>query len=189
MAKEVLQIEIMPMPPAGRGEENPWPQWPAILRTSTSHEEGCERTWNILTKEFIKGSNGQLTGIKVVNVAWEYNQEKGRSEFKEDQGSERIIPCDLAFLAIGFLHAEKGQMLEDLGVTTDQRGNVIAQDYHTVSPGVFVAGDMRRGQSLVVWAISEGREAAAEIGKYLGAKENISSSAILRKKSRSILSV
>ncbi len=187
LAEEVMQIEIMPMPSSVRGEDNPWPLWPAVLRTSSSHEEGCDRSWNILTKAFITDNDGNLKGIKIVEVEWAINPETERSEFMEVPDSEQVIDCDLAFLAIGFLHPEKGKMIADLGVTTDHRGNVIATDYHTESKGVFVAGDMRRGQSLVVWAISEGREAAAKIDNYLSGPELRRNS--IRLKARSILSV
>ena len=166
-AESVTQIEIMPMPPASRSNENPWPQWPFILRTSSSHEEGCDRTWNILTKEFIANEDGWLEGIKCVSVSWEYNPEKGRSEFMEIKGSERVLECDVAFLAIGFVHPEHGKMLDDLGVQLTDRGNVADKNYQTTNPKVFAAGDMRRGQSLVVWAISEGREAAEHMNAFL----------------------
>ena len=166
-ANSVQQIEIMPMPPNSRADENPWPLWPFILRTSTSHEEGCDREWNVLTKEFIMDDKGNLTGLKLVDVSWELNEETGRSGFEEIKGSERTLPCDHAFLAIGFVHPEHGKMLTDLGVELDARGNVSADNYQTTNPKVFTAGDMRRGQSLVVWAISEGREAAKEMDSYL----------------------
>jgi glutamate synthase (NADPH/NADH) small chain len=185
-AKSVHQIEIMPMPPGMRAEDNPWPQWPFILRTSTSHEEGCDRAWNVLTKEFIKNEDGYLEGIKLVNVSWEYNAEKGRSEFQEVKGTKRILPCELVFLAIGFVSPEHSKMLKDLDVELDARGNVAAVNYQTKNPKVFVAGDMRRGQSLVVWAISEGREAAAHVDHYLRKGEEISR---IAKKSVNILSV
>ena len=191
-AESVQQIEIMPMPPDHRSEDNPWPLWPFILRTSTSHEEGVERQWNVLTKKFLVNEDGFLEGISLVNVQWEFNETKGRSEFQEVKGTERAIPCDLAFLAIGFVHPEHGKMMEDLGVEIDNRGNVVTQDYQTSNPKVFAAGDMRRGQSLVVWAISEGREAAERLSRYFdksGVKDNKGYSRILEKKSESILTV
>lgn len=186
-ASEVYQIEILPMPPSSRNEDNPWPLWPFILRTSTSHEEGCDREWNILTKEFILDEHGVLKGLKVAEVSWELNKETGRSGFEEVKGSEKIIEADFAFLAIGFVHPEHTKMLEDIGVTLDQRGNVQANNYQTNNPKVFAAGDMRRGQSLVVWAISEGREAAAEINKYLQPAEF--KTRLMRSKSRNLLDV
>jgi len=159
-AKSVTQIELLGKPPSDRSENNPWPEWPMVLRTSTSHEEGCDREWAILTKEFI-GEKGKLTGLKVVNIEWD---DKG---FKEIDGSERTLPCELALIAAGFVHPQKEGMIDQLGVELDERGNVLADNYATSVDGVFTAGDMRRGQSLVVWAISEGREAARELDKYL----------------------
>jgi glutamate synthase (NADPH/NADH) small chain len=161
----VTQIELMPMPPSERSDKTPWPNWPMMLRTSSSHEEGCERTWSILTKEFIGNEKGELTGIKLVDIEWKVKE--GKMGFEEDPSTERIIECDLAFLAMGFLHPERAEMLEELGISLDERGNIQAQNYQTHNPKVFAAGDMRRGQSLVVWAISEGREAAREIDLHL----------------------
>jgi glutamate synthase (NADPH/NADH) small chain len=186
-AASVQQIEIMPMPPQFRTEDNPWPQWPFIMRTSTSHEEGSERSWNVLTKEFLVNEDGWLEGIKLVTVEWQYNKAKGRSEFVEVKGTERVLECDLAFLAIGFVHPEHGKMLEDLGVKVNDRGNVSDQNYQTSNPKVFAAGDMRRGQSLVVWAISEGREAAAAIDDYL--EQNNPAKVKIQTKKRNLLEV
>jgi glutamate synthase (NADPH/NADH) small chain len=186
-AEEVHQIEILPMPPSSRNVDNPWPLWPFILRTSTSHEEGCDREWNILTKEFVKDADGKLKGLKVVEVSWELNKETGRSGFEEVKGTEKIIEAEFAFLAIGFVHPEHSKMLEELGITLDQRGNVQANNYQTNNPKVFAAGDMRRGQSLVVWAMSEGREAAREINKYLYPKEF--KNRLIRSKQDNLLSV
>lgn len=165
-AKSVSQIEIMPKPPKDRTETMPWPNWPMILRTSTSHEEGCERSWAVVTKEFIGDSNGNLTGIKLIEVEWK-KAEPGKPPFVEIAGSEKVIPCELALLAMGFLHPQHQGLLEQLGVERDERGNVNAHKYQTSVEGVFTAGDMRRGQSLVVWAISEGREAAKAVDEYL----------------------
>jgi glutamate synthase (NADPH/NADH) small chain len=165
-AKSVSQIEIMPKPPKDRTETMPWPNWPMILRTSTSHEEGCERSWAVVTKEFIGDSHGNLTGIKLAEVEWK-KAEPGKAPFVEIAGSEKIIPCELALLAMGFLHPQHQGLLEQLGVERDERGNVNAHKYQTSVEGVFTAGDMRRGQSLVVWAISEGREAAKAVDEYL----------------------
>ncbi|MEQ9426725.1 MAG: glutamate synthase subunit beta [Cyclobacteriaceae bacterium] len=159
-AKSITQIELLAKPPLERGKNNPWPEWPMIVRTSTSHEEGADRQWAILTKEFI-GKNGQLTGLKVVDIKW------GKKGFEEIAGTERILPCELALIAAGFVHPQKEGLLDQLGVDFDERGNVATTDYATSEDGVFAAGDMRRGQSLVVWAISEGREAARAVDKYL----------------------
>ena len=149
------------MPPTDRTETNPWPEWPMTLRTSTSHEEGCERKWSLMTKEFV-GEKGKLTGLKVVEVTFT----KGKME--EVQGSGQVIPCELALLAAGFVHPQKEGVLTQLGVKLDDRGNVATTNYATSIPSVFAAGDMRRGQSLVVWAIAEGRLAAKAVGAFLG---------------------
>jgi glutamate synthase (NADPH) small chain len=157
-AKSVSQIEIMPMPPVSRDESTPWPQWPMMLRTSTSHEEGCERAWSLNTKEFIGDENGNLKALKLVEIAWE--QQDGRMVMKEVAGTEKIMPAEIALIAAGFLHPQQDGIISQLELKLDARGNVDATNYKTSHPKVFVAGDMRRGQSLVVWAISEGREAA-----------------------------
>jgi len=160
-AKSVNQIEILSKPPVGRTDAMPWPNWPMILRTSTSHEEGCERQWSIVTKEFIGDKEGNLKALKIVEVEW-----KGNS-FKELPGTEKEIPCELALLAMGFLHPQHTGLLDQLGIDYDERGNAKCNNYQTSVEGIFSAGDMRRGQSLVVWAISEGREAARAIDNYL----------------------
>lgn len=164
-AASINQIEIMPMPPATRAESTPWPQWPMMLRTSTSHEEGCERAWSINTKEFIGDENGNLKAIKLVEIEWV--NENGRMTMKDKPGTEKVYPCELALIAAGFLYPQPKGLLEGLGVKLDARGNVDAVKYKTSVEKVFAAGDMRRGQSLVVWAISEGREAARAIDEYL----------------------
>ncbi|MBS3739293.1 glutamate synthase subunit beta [Mesohalobacter halotolerans] len=162
-AATVLQLELMPKPPNSRTEQDPWPNWPMTLRTSSSHEEGGERQWSVLTKEFI-GKNGKLTHIKLVDIEW-VNQ-SGRQKMQEIEGTERLIPCELALLAIGFTQPEN-QLLKSLNIEQTQAGTVKANSYQTSNPSIFAAGDARRGQSLVVWAISEGREAAREVDKYL----------------------
>lgn len=164
-AVSISQIEIMPMPPKERAESTPWPMWPMQLRTSTSHEEGCERGWSINTKEFVGDENGNLKAIKLVNIEWVRDNE--RMVMKEIPGTEKEVPCELALLAAGFLHPQHEGLLADLGVDIDQRGNVDAPKYQTSNEKIFAAGDMRRGQSLVVWAISEGREAARAVDNYL----------------------
>ncbi|MEI9919257.1 MAG: glutamate synthase subunit beta [Bacteroidota bacterium] len=164
-AKSIMQIEIMPKPPKDRTESMPWPNWPMILRTSSSHEEGCDRHWSILTKEFVDDGKGNVKGLKIVDVEWK--AVNGRMSPVEVAGSEREIPCDLALLAMGFLHPQHEGILKQLAVDLDDRGNVKANNYQTSVEGVFAAGDMRRGQSLVVWAISEGREAARAVDTYL----------------------
>ncbi|WP_018621432.1 glutamate synthase subunit beta [Spirosoma luteum] len=165
-AASVTQIELMPMPPQDRAESTPWPNWPMMLRTSTSHEEGCERQWSINTKEFIGDENGNLKALRLVDLTWE--NKNGRMQMVELPGSERDVPCELALLAAGFLHPQHNGLLDDLNVEYDERGNVKTVKYQTTTnPKVFAAGDLRRGQSLVVWAISEGREAARAADCYL----------------------
>ena len=159
-AKSITQIELLSKPSQSRTKTNPWPEWPMTLKTSSSHEEGCERDWAVLTKEFV-GKNGKLTGLKIVDIKW------GENGMEEIRGTDRIIPCDLALLAAGFVHPQKEGMIEQLELELDGRGNVVTNNYATNQKAVFSAGDMRRGQSLVVWAISEGREAAKAVDEFL----------------------
>jgi glutamate synthase (NADPH) small chain len=165
-AKSVTQIELLGKPPLNRNENNPWPLWPMVLMTSSSHEEGVERQWSLLTKEFLSDNNGRLTGLKIVEIKWGMNAQ-GKMGFEEVAGTERVIPCELALLAIGFVGAEKGGMVDELKIELDERGNIKSENYHTTQEGIFAAGDIRRGQSLVVWAISEGREAARAVDTWL----------------------
>ena len=166
-AKSVNQIELLAQPPVNRSEDNPWPQWPMIMRSSSSHEEGGERNWAMLTKKFIGDDDGHVKAIEVVNISWEVG-DNGRPSFKEIEGTVREVPCELALLAIGFVHTQPKGLLEQLGVALDERGNIKANErYQTSLENVFAAGDARRGQSLVVWAISEGREAARAVDAYL----------------------
>lgn len=165
-AKSVTQIELLSQPPLERSEKDPWPNYPMILRTSTSHEEGVDRAWSILTKEFISDENGNVKALRIVDIKWEIGY-TGKPEFKAVEGTERDLPCDLALLAIGFVHGETDKLREKLELELDTRGNVNANNYQTNIENVFAAGDMRRGQSLVVWAISEGREAARAVDEYL----------------------
>ena len=163
-AKSVTQFELLPQPPEVEDRPLTWPYWPIKLRTSSSHEEGCEREFAIATKEFI-GEKGKLTGVKTVRLKWE----GGR--MTEVEGSEQVLKADLAFLAMGFV-APVSTILEAFGVEKDARGNGKAstegaQAYRTNVDKVFAAGDMRRGQSLVVWAIREGRQAARSVDEYL----------------------
>jgi glutamate synthase (NADPH/NADH) small chain len=173
-AKTVTQIEVLVKPPAQRAETNPWPNWPMILMTSSSHEEGVQRQWAILTKEFIGDSRGKLQGLKVVDIKWGVGVD-GKMGFEEIEGTQRIIPCELALLAIGFIGAEKGQLISELGIELDPRGNIKTENYMATQEGVFAAGDIRRGQSLVVWAISEGREAAKAADLWLMGHSNLES--------------
>ena len=165
-AKSITQLELLAKPPMGRDENNPWPHWPMILRTSSSHEEGSERKWASMTKAFVGNADGHIEKLRIVDIQWETRPD-GTQGFEEIVGSERDLPCDLALLAIGFSHPLKEGLLDVLGVELDERGNVKTEGYQTNVPGVFTAGDMRRGQSLVVWAISEGREAARAVDEYL----------------------
>jgi glutamate synthase (NADPH/NADH) small chain len=138
--------------------------WPMTLRTSSSHEEGGERKWSTLAKEFVGNDKGELTHIKLVDLEW-VNQ-GGRQEMKEIEGTERLIPCELALLAIGFTQPESS-LLKHLGVSQTKSGTIDSNNYSTNIDFIFAAGDARRGQSLVVWAISEGREAAREVDEFL----------------------
>lgn len=167
-ALSVTQFELMPKPPADRNEFMPWPVYPMILKTTTSHEEGADRQWAIATKAFIGDEAGNLQALKIVELEWKIVEGRPAS-FVEKQGSERTIPCQLALLAMGFVHPQQVGMLDNLGVELDERGNVKAteKDYRTNISKVFTAGDMRRGQSLVVWAISEGRECARKVDEFL----------------------
>jgi glutamate synthase (NADPH/NADH) small chain len=171
-AKTVTQIELLAKPPLQRADTNPWPLWPMVLMTSSSHEEGVNRQWAILTKEFLGDNNGRLTGLKIVEIKWGLNAQ-GKMGFEEIAGTERVIPCELALLAIGFTGAEKHGMVEELKLEIDERGNIRTQNYMTSQEGIFAAGDVRRGQSLVVWAISEGREAARAIDTWLMGSSNL----------------
>lgn len=165
-AKSVHQLEIMPKPPAARGTDNPWPEWPRIFRTASAHEEGVERVYSVSTKRFIDDGTGNVKALELVTVEMKNNN--GRMSFEEVAGSEQTLPCDLALLAMGFVGSEKSGMLEQLGIEFDARGNVACNaDWMTNIDGVFTAGDMQRGQSLIVWAIAEGRSVAQAVDTYL----------------------
>ncbi len=165
-ARSVHQLEIMPRPPQTRPEDNPWPEWPRIFRTASAHEEGVERLYSVSTKRFIDDGNGHVSGLEVVTV--EMINDNGRLSFEEIPGSEQILPAQLVLLAMGFLGPQKNGMLDQLGVELDGRGNVMTdKNWMTSVEGVFSAGDMHRGQSLIVWAIAEGRSAARGIDEFL----------------------
>ena len=166
-AKSVTQLEIMPKPPEHEEKLLVWPDWPLKLRTSTSHEEGAERDWAVNTKA-VRGENGQARALQLVRVDWAPGED-GRMTMQEVPGSEFELQADLILLAMGFVHPVREGMLEALGVGLDGRGNVAAdtENYRTSLDKVFAAGDMRRGQSLVVWAIREGRQCARAIDEYL----------------------
>ena len=166
-AKCVVQIEVLSRPPECRTDAFPWPKYPLILKTSTSHEEGGERHWSILTKKFV-GEKDHVKKISCIKVEFAGKDEKGCPVMEESAGSEFDVEADLVILAVGFLHPEHNGLIEELGVGLDNRGNVKTDpSYMTSVKKVFSAGDMHRGQSLVVWAISEGRQAAHHIDKYL----------------------
>jgi glutamate synthase (NADPH) small chain len=168
-AISISQLELLPKPPGERTSFMPWPTYPMILKTSSSHEEGANRHWAIGTKEFVGDEQGNLKGLKIVSLQWSLGADGRPGGFTEIPGSEKEIPCELAFLAMGFLHPQHVGMLDQLGVEKDERGNVKAGEkaFQTSIPKVFTAGDMRRGQSLVVWAISEGRECARKVDEFL----------------------
>jgi len=165
-AASITQIELMSRPPSERTVDNPWPEWPMILRTSSSHEEGCERQWSILTKAFLGDEQGRLRALQTVHIEWAQD-ENGKYRFMEIPGTENEIPCELALLAIGFLSPAQRELMEQLGIQFDNRGIIQTESYQTHAEKVFAAGDARRGQSLVVWAISEGRECARAMDEYL----------------------
>ena len=171
-AEVVYQFELLPEPPEQRRPDNPWPQWPAILRSSPAHEEGGIRDYNLLTKSF-SGRNGRVEKLHAVRVEWTTG-ENGRPTMAEVPGSELEVETDLVLLAMGFLHPEHNGMLADLGVALDARGNVQTDGSKRTSvPGVFAGGDMARGQSLVVWAIAEGRDVARGVDAYLSGQTSL----------------
>ena len=174
-AKSVVNFEIMPKPPEHRSEKTPWPFWPLQLKTSSSHKEGANRNWVINTKEFVKDKNGKLIALKTVNVEWKTAAGE-RPTLIEIPGTEKTWPCDLALLALGFTGPES-TLADKLGIDRDARSNYKATygKYQTNIPNIFTAGDMRRGQSLIVWAISEGREAARNVDIFLMGKSYLPS--------------
>lgn len=161
-AASITQLEILPQPPVSRAANNPWPQWSFIFRTSSAHEEGGERLFAVSTEKFVGDENGNVSGLVISDVV----NENGR--FVAVAGTQRELKADLVLLALGFVGPEKSNWLENLGVKFDERGNIARNDdYMSSVRGVFVAGDMGRGQSLIVWAIAEGRAAASNVDKYL----------------------
>jgi len=170
-AKSVTNFEIMPKPSKERSDENPWPYWPFKLKTTSSHDEGIHREWSILTKEFIGDKNGHVKSLKTVEVEW-VKEDGKRPRLKEIEGSEKLWPCDLALLALGFTGHEP-DLIDKLNLETNEKQQIKTNNYQTSNPNVFSAGDMRRGQSLIVWAISEGREAAYQVDKFLMGTSNL----------------
>ncbi len=172
-ALSVHQLEIMPKPPTSRTENNPWPEWPRVFRTASAHEEGVERCYSVSTKRFVGNEQGNVTGLELarvnmVNADGRATVSGGRISLEEVPDSQETLSCDLVLLAMGFVGPEKPGMLEQLGIELDERGNVVCdQNWMTNVDGVFTAGDMQRGQSLIVWAIAEGRSAARAVDSYL----------------------
>ncbi|HOK09074.1 MAG TPA: glutamate synthase subunit beta [Candidatus Hydrogenedens sp.] len=171
--KSVVNLEVLPRPPLERTGDNLWPQWPMILRTSSSHEEGGERLFSVMTKSFEGDAHGHVKAINLIRLEW-YTDENGQKRMREIPGTEMKLPCELVILAMGFVAPETDAFLEALGLelTTTRFGKAIKTNskYMTTHPGIFSAGDARRGQSLVVWAISEGRESARYIDEWLMGK-------------------
>jgi glutamate synthase (NADPH/NADH) small chain len=171
-AKSVQQLEIMPHPPASRARTNPWPEWPQIYRVASAHEEGGERIFSVSSKNFVDDGKGHVRALELVEV--EMNIQDGRVNFIEVADSAREIPCDLALLAMGFTGPEKPGLLDSLGVKLTERGNVWRdENWMTSEDGVFTAGDMQRGQSLIVWAIAEGRSAARGVDAFLMGRSDL----------------
>jgi glutamate synthase (NADPH/NADH) small chain len=161
-AASITQLEIMPRPPDMRAGTNPWPQWSMVYRTSSAHEEGGERVFSVNTDRFLADDHGNVRALVLNEVVF------NNGKFEIIEGTERELPCDLVLLALGFVGPEKGSWLDRLGVALDDRGNIARSDsYATNVPGVYVAGDMGRGQSLIVWAIAEGRACAAAVDERL----------------------
>lgn len=166
-AVSVTQVELLPEPPQGRMTNNPWPEWPMVMRTSTSHEEGVDRDWAVLTKRFIGNDQGQLTHVETVRIKW---IDQSQFKFEEIEGSQKVLPCDMALLAIGFTHPEQS-LPAQYDLHLDPKGNIKTTGFQTSNERVFAAGDCRRGQSLVVWAIAEGRRVAkAVINRFVYAE-------------------
>ena len=164
-AKKIYQLEILPEPPESRPDDTPWPMWPRLMRTSTSHEEGCERRWSVSTKEFTGGAGIRAEKLHACEVEW--FEKKGQWKIKEIPGSDFVLDIDLAILATGFVHVVHEGLVRDMELKLDGRGNVTVNNYQTSNPWVFAAGDTISGPSLVVNAIDAGRKAAAAIDQWL----------------------
>ncbi|MBN1795624.1 MAG: glutamate synthase subunit beta [Sedimentisphaerales bacterium] len=163
-AKEITQLEILPQPPQTRPEDNPWPLWPQIMRTSTSQEEGCDRRWGVTTRKFT-GYETRVGGLEGCKVEWV--MKRGKWQIKEIPGTDFMLKADLVLLAMGFLHVEHEGLIKEFGIGLDERGNVKVDNHQTSQPWVFAAGDTVEGASLVVRAIDSGRKAAAAITEWL----------------------
>lgn len=171
-AASVTQLEILPKPPEARRPRDLWPDWPNILRTSSSHEEGVRREWAVQTQRFL-GRDGRVTGLECVRVEWMKDADTSRMIPRELPGTTFTVEAELVLLALGFLSPERWPLVEALGLRADSRGAIETTDYQTSVPGVFAAGDARRGQSLVVWAIAEGRRAARAIDAFLMGRSDL----------------
>ncbi len=166
-AKNIVQIELLPEPPQHRTRYNPWPAWPNILRTSSSQEEGCQRLWGILTKEFV-GDKDHVGKLRCVRLKWSETEKERQPQFKQISGSKFELLAELVLLAMGFVHAEHGPLIQDMHIPFDDRGNIIVDQYGMTSiPGVFACGDCVRGASLIVHAIYQGRQVAEGVNRYL----------------------
>ena len=171
-ARSVHQLEILPRPPEERAPDNPWPQWPNTYRVSSAHAEGGERVYSVSTRRFLGDAQGRVSALEAVEV--ELIRENGRMAFTEKPGAALTLPCELVLLAMGFVGPERPGMLEALGVRLTERGTVWRDEqWMTSVPGVFTAGDMQRGQSLIVWAIAEGRSAARGVDGYLMGRSDL----------------
>ena len=171
-ALSVHQFELLERPPDVRHADNPWPQWPNVFRTSSAHEEGGERVYAVSTERFLGDPQGRIRALQAVNV--EIRREGGRMQVTRVAGTEFELEADLVLLAMGFLGPERGSLLSQLGVKLTDRGNVWRDDsWMTTEPGVFTAGDMQRGQSLIVWAIADGRNAARSVDGFLMGKTGV----------------
>ncbi|MCS4302096.1 glutamate synthase subunit beta [Chryseobacterium sp. BIGb0232] len=169
-AEIVYQIYYKPMQPMERDETMPWPAYPALLQITSSHEEGCERMWSVNSKEFVKDENGNLKGVRLIEAEWTKDSDDGKwNLYTEKPGSEFILECDLVFIALGYTHVEHKGLVEGLDIHLDPKGNLIGnnKEYKTNQDKVFSCGDARKGQSLVVWAIAEGRECAEKVNEFL----------------------
>ncbi len=168
-ALSITQIELLPQPPKSRTHHMPWPTYPMLLKTTSSHEEGSDREWAIATKEFMQDEQGNLCSLKLVNLQWKISADGKANGYEEVKGSERTLSCNLVLLAMGFTNPQIEGMLNDMHIELDERKNIKADNktYQTNHSKIFAAGDMRRGQSLVVWAIAEGRECAKAVNEFL----------------------
>jgi len=167
-------LQYRTRPPETRPSETPWPLTPMIFQTSSSHEEGCDRMFEVQTKALVAHENGQVKGLLISDLAWERDPETGKYQFQEIPGSEREIPCDLVLIAIGYNGVVPNPLWAQLGIQMDEKSCIPdLGNFHTQQEKVFVAGDARRGQSLVVWAIAEGRDAGIAMDQYLQKKNNI----------------